>query len=158
MSLSKSQRGAVFAMFAGHCAYCGCVLPEKGWHVDHIKPVDREWWKAHRPKETASWVDGKVVMVPTDRKVTIGRPERDCIENMYPSCAPCNIDKGAVPLEYWRKGLERRVEVCRRNHSAFRHAERFGLIAQVKTEVIFYFETLAISAPLDSGTNNKETL
>lgn len=38
--------------------------------------------------------------------------------------------------------MERKVDILRTNYSAWRHAERFGLVAQVKTEVVFYFETL----------------
>lgn len=147
MTLNKTQRLAVFNMFGGRCAYCGCELPERGWHGDHVEPVEREWWKAHRPKMTARWDEDKqcVVQIESDRRVTMARPERDCIENIFPSCRACNIDKGALPLEIWRKGMEQRVDVCRRNHSAFRHAERFGLVKQVETKVTFYFESVAAS-------------
>ena len=41
MTLTKKQRAEVFAMFDGHCAYCGCVLPEKGW-----QPVGRQGCEA----------------------------------------------------------------------------------------------------------------
>lgn len=41
MTLSKSQRAAVFAMFDGHCAYCGIELPERGWQADHIEALER---------------------------------------------------------------------------------------------------------------------
>ncbi len=142
MALSKKQRAVLFAMFGGLCAYCGQPLPEKGWHADHLEPVQREWWKALRNKTTAKWDETKqcVVQVETDRKVTMGYPERDTFENHLPACAPCNIDKGSHTLEAWRKSLEQRVEVCRRNHSAFRFAERFGLVAQIKTAVVFHFE------------------
>jgi len=42
MALTKNQRAELREMFGGRCAYCGCELPEKGWHADHIEPVRRE--------------------------------------------------------------------------------------------------------------------
>ena len=35
--LTKSERKAVYDKCGGHCAYCGCEIPFKGFHVDHIK-------------------------------------------------------------------------------------------------------------------------
>lgn len=140
MTLTKKQRASVFAMFDGKCAYCGCDLPAKGWHADHIQPIDREWWKAHLPPTKGVWNGKEVVMVAQDRRVTPGHPERDCIENIFPACAPCNLDKGPQSVEGWRSSLEQKVRVLRDNYSAFRHAERFGLVVQIESKVIFYFE------------------
>lgn len=139
MALTKSQRLVLFGMFGGHCAYCGCLLPEK-WHADHVEPVYREWWKRLRPKTRTDFVDGKWVKVENDRKVGMLRPENDVVGNHFPACVPCNIDKSVYQLEDWRKMLEQRVRVLRDNYTAFRHAERFGLVAQVATKVVFYFE------------------
>lgn len=119
-------------MFDGHCAYCGVVLPEKGWHVDHVEAVYR-----------------KMKMVRTDepfgtyKYVKTGEyfaPENDNLGNLMPSCGPCNIDKATSTIEDWRSGLERKVQVLRNNYSAWRHAERFGLVAQIESRVTFYFE------------------
>lgn len=142
MTLNKTQRATLFAMFDGHCAYCGESLPEKGWHGDHVEPVLREWYKAHRPKTTAKWDEEKqcIVQIETDRKIGLERPQNDRIENMMPSCRACNLDKHCMSLETWRMALEHKVRVLRDNYSAFRHAERFGLVTQVKTKVVFYFE------------------
>lgn len=138
MKLKTAQRLVIQAMFGGCCAYCGCELL-KGWHADHVEPVQREWWLRGR---YAKWVrDGSIGIAPP--KPGMAYPERDCIENMFPACRPCNIDKGALPLEVWRTAMEQRVDVCRRNYSAFRHAERFGLVKQVETKVVFYFERYA---------------
>lgn len=130
MKLTKSQRMVLFAMFGGKCAYCGCDLPERGWHADHIEPLMRDWWKG-----TEWWQrsHGK-------QPVTAKYPERDTIENHFPSCRACNIDKTCLPLEDWRKSLERKPEILRNNYSAWRHAERFGLVAIIETKVVFYFE------------------
>jgi hypothetical protein len=132
MTLTKKQRADVFAMFDGHCAYCGIVLPEKGWHADHIEAI---WRKTKMVRTDGRF--GSYKMVQTGECYA---PENDHKDNFFPSCAPCNIDKGASSVEDWRKGLERKVKVLRDNYSAFRHAERFGLVAQVKERVVFYFE------------------
>jgi hypothetical protein len=133
--------------FGGMCAYCGCELPEKGWHADHVEPVLREWWKktdyykeAHGFKYDV--VDGKIVRpaIPIE-KAGLERPDNDTIDNLFPSCRACNIDKHASSLEGWRSQMQDRVGVCRRNYSAFRHAERFGLVIEVKKPVVFWFET-----------------
>lgn len=34
--ISKSVRKQVYAKYNGHCAYCGCEIPEKGFNVDHL--------------------------------------------------------------------------------------------------------------------------
>ncbi len=36
--ISKIQRAELRMKFGGRCAYCGCKLPEKGWHADHVEP------------------------------------------------------------------------------------------------------------------------
>ncbi len=33
MALTKKQREKLRMKFGGRCAYCGCELPEKGWHA-----------------------------------------------------------------------------------------------------------------------------
>ena len=133
MTLTKKQRAEVFAMFDGHCAYCGCILPEKGWQADHIEPIMRDS-KIVRGK------DDQWKFVPTG---TCSAPQNDHIGNIFPACRSCNINKGASDLESWRRFLERRPEEMRKQVSAFRHAERFGLVAQVKERVVFYFELRA---------------
>lgn len=134
MKLTVSQRSALWGMFGGRCAYCGCELPTHGWHADHIEPVLRDGhWVAveNHPK---GWSH---VMKQTG---AMRNPENERINNFFPSCRACNIDKSSYSLEDWRKVLEERVGVLRRNYSAFRHAERFGLVAQVAMKVVFYFE------------------
>jgi len=133
--------------FGGKCAYCGCDLPEKGWHADHVEPVYREWWKstkwwkeAHGTKWSVNEAGNLEQHAVPLEKPGFERPENDTLENLFPSCVPCNLDKHASPLEVWRQQLEGRVDVCRRNYSAFRHAERFGLVQQIHKPVVFWFE------------------
>lgn len=134
MKLTPGERALLRNRFGGRCAYCGIHLPEKGWHADHVKAVWRELrW--------ATGKDGYYKLVPTGR---LYRPEHDTKENLFPTCMPCNVDKSSVDLDDWRKSLEQRVEVCRRNHSAFRHAERFGRLVVTKEPLVFWFEKYAI--------------
>jgi len=46
--------------------------------------------------------------------------------------------------------MQDRVGVCRRNYSAFRHAERFGLLIEVKIPVVFWFERYAEALKTES--------
>jgi 5-methylcytosine-specific restriction endonuclease McrA len=148
--LSKVERVTLRMKFDGKCAYCGCGLPDKGWHADHVEPVLREWWKT-----TAGWkeahgfkydvVDGKIVRVAIElEKAGMERPQNDTLDNLFPACRACNIDKHASSLEGWRRQLQDRVGVCRRNYSAFRHAERFGLVTEINKPVVFWFEQTSL--------------
>ncbi len=128
MALTKSQRARVREMFGGRCAYCGCELGDR-WHADHIEPVTR----------LTEWVDG-VGFRPTG---VMHAPHRDIIENMFPACAPCNIDKGGYRLEDWRKKLQSSTVTLMRDASSYRHAKRFGLVVETGIRVVFYFEKQA---------------
>jgi 5-methylcytosine-specific restriction endonuclease McrA len=130
MNLTKKQRAELRMKFGGRCAYCGCELPEKGWHADHVEPVDRV---LDYVRNEDGW-GGKIVATGE-----LGRPERDTLENLNPACASCNLDKHSMSLESWRKAIANKVDVCR-YESAFRHAERFGLIIEVQKPVVFWFE------------------
>ena len=131
MSLSKKQRQAIWDKSEGHCWYCGCELPEKGWHADHFHPIIR-----------------KVKSVPGDHPRTYKlvstneafRPEHDTLENRVPSCAPCNLFKGTFSVEGFRRELEAQVERARRSSVNFRMAERFGQLRVFENPVVFWFE------------------
>lgn len=133
MKLTKAQRATLREMFGGRCAYCGHELGER-WHADHVEPVRREM------KLVRDDVSRRSRFVPTG---ALERPENDHIGNLMPACAPCNIRKHAASLEEFRHGMERAVEVARAASSAYRHALRFGLIAEQTGPVIFYFERYA---------------
>lgn len=125
MRLTKIEREAIKAKFGGRCAYCGEPLGDR-WHADHLEAVIREteyhYGSAFRPT-------GKLL-----------RPEHDHIGNLMPACAPCNIDKGPNSLEWWRGKLQDATAVLERNSSTYRHAKRFGLVAETGAQIKFYFE------------------
>src|SRR5690242_13902237 len=118
-SLTKKEREILRMKFGGRCAYCGLPL-EARWHADHLKPIQRK----------LVYSDGRGI-------VTNGEcysPENDRIENMMPSCAPCNIDKHSMSLESWRNKLKDSCGVLMRNSPTYRHAKRFGLLVETGTK------------------------
>ena len=131
MTLTKTQRAALKDRFGGRCAYCGCVLGDR-WHADHMHPVERKL-KFHPTKGAVATSE-------------LWHPENDTIENMMPSCAPCNIDKHSLTLETWRSKLQRATDVLTKNNPTYRHALRFGLLAETGIKVVFYFEVKKGSA------------
>ncbi|EBQ2154039.1 HNH endonuclease [Salmonella enterica] len=132
MALTKKQRERLRMKFGGRCAYCGCVLPEKGWHADHVQAVLRKSEQCMKAAEKG------IFRLKTTGEVF--RPEADCPENIFPSCAPCNLLKTTYSLEMFRKQVSLQVERGRRSSVNFRTAERFGLISVVNKPVVFWFE------------------
>ncbi|KWH27646.1 HNH endonuclease [Burkholderia cepacia] len=126
--LTKAQRERLWHKYDGRCAYCGTQLPER-WHADHIDPVVRA-------VETKRTTDGRWKLVSGPPR----HPERDIESNYTPSCAPCNISKGQLPLEEWRKWLAGHVASLNAYHPIYRLAKVYGLIQETGAPVVFYFE------------------
>lgn len=125
---SKRQKEALKQKFGGRCAYCGCVLDRM--YADHLLPVTRV--------QTDPW--GRRLPAAQHKLMN---PERNVVSNMMPACGPCNLHKGGMKLEEWRKLLERAPEILARDKSLFRAAERFGLVTVNLVPVTFYFEHVA---------------
>lgn len=130
----NKHRQKIWDKSGGKCWYCGCDLPEKGWHADHFEPVYR-----------------KTELVPVDQRKNphvrelrhngeFERPERDNKDNLVPSCAPCNLFKSTFSIEQFRAELQEQVNRARRSSVNFRTAERFGLIEITNSPVVFWFE------------------
>ncbi|EDG5395275.1 HNH endonuclease [Salmonella enterica subsp. enterica serovar Bovismorbificans] len=132
MALTRKQRERLRMKFGGRCAYCGCVLPEKGWHADHVQAVLRKSERCMKAAEKG------IFRLKTTGEVF--KPEADCPENIFPSCAPCNLLKTTYSLEMFRKQVSLQVERGRRSSVNFRTAERFELISVVNKPVVFWFE------------------
>lgn len=129
--ITKSQRETLRMKFGGKCAYCGCELPEKGWHADHVEPIRRDFDIVYSPRHGAhiSRSNGKAL-----------NPELHAIENLFPACAPCNLFKATSSIEGMRKEIARQTERARAYSVNFRTAERFGLIKVTDKPVVFWFE------------------
>ena len=83
-SIPKSVRKQVYAKYNGHCAYCGCYIPEKGFNVDHLHCL-----KHYEYAEEFTGID-----------------VHD-ISNLMPSCGSCNRYKATMDLETFRKQLQK---------------------------------------------------
>ncbi|EBJ0907084.1 HNH endonuclease [Salmonella enterica] len=131
-TITKKQRAELRMKFGGRCAYCGCELPEKGWHADHVEAVLR---KSEQCMKAAA---KGIFKLKTTGEVF--RPEAERLENLFPACAPCNLLKTTYSLEMFRKQVSLQVERGRRSSVNFRTAERFGLVEVVEKPVVFWFE------------------
>ncbi len=131
MKLSKKQREELKQKFGGRCAYCGCELPDKGWHADHVEAALRKWEYGERQANGI-------------RKIIYSgeywRPENDALINMFPACAPCNLFKASFSIEKFREEIAEQAERARLYSVNFRTAERFGQIQITPSPVVFWFE------------------
>lgn len=114
--MSKINRQLIFEKYNGRCAYCGCEL-QKGWHVDHIKPVVRN-------------MDN-----------SFSKPENDNLDNNNPSCASCNIQKNSFTIEQFRENIENFVSSLNKYSTQYKFAKKYGLVQENPMfKVEFYFE------------------
>lgn len=115
----KYTRQQVFDKYGGKCAYCGCDLPLKGWHNDHLQPVVRNLKTgAHE------------------------FPERDCLDNCMPACASCNINKHSMSLEHFREAITGYVRSLNLRMVQYKMAKKYGLVVEIEAPVVFYFEKI----------------
>lgn len=122
MRLTKKERAELRTKFDGRCAYCGVDLGER-WHADHFDAVRRG--TSHRWEGSCE------------------KPQNHHIDNMMPSCAPCNLSKAHMPLEAWREWLAGHVKSLNLYHPIYRIAKAYGLVAETQAPVVFYFERVA---------------
>ena len=116
--MNKKTRDLVKSKYNNKCAYCGCEL-KKGWHVDHLEPIVR------------NWLNG-----------TCEKPENENLENYNPSCASCNIQKNSYTLEQFRENIKQFVSSLNKYSTQYKFAKKYGLVKETEIEVKFYFETL----------------
>jgi len=126
--MKKQDRQLIHDKFGGKCAYCGTDLL-KGWHVDEIEPVRRNF--VYDKSKGSHKSDG-----------TCMHPERFHIDNQNPSCASCNINKHSMSLEEFRKQISGFMNHLNNISTQYKIAKRYGLVSETNIEVKFYFETL----------------
>ena len=127
MALTKKQRQQVWDKSDGHCWYCGCELPLKGWHADHVEPIRR-------------YKDFRITDKCVEHFSSCDNPHLDTVENMVPACKKCNLFKGVYSVEDFRKEIGHQVDRARSYSVNFRTAERFGLIEIKIAPIVFWFE------------------
>ena len=148
--MKKSERQMVFNKYGGKCAYCGCDL-EKGWHVDHVKSIRRNYKRVggfYRHKETKevikrlpdNWME-TIEWVP-EKTVSDGcrHPELDVIENMIPACASCNINKHRYTIEEFRESIAGYLRSLNLRMVQYKMVKKYGLVEETNKPVVFYFE------------------
>ena len=116
--MTKKERELIFNKYNNKCAYCGCEL-KKGFHVDHIEPIVR------------NWLNG-----------TCEKPENENLENHNPSCPSCNIQKNSYTLEQFRENIKQFVNSLNQYSTQYKFAKKYGLVSENEIDVKFYFETL----------------
>jgi len=123
----KTDRQIIFDKFGGKCAYCGCEL-QKGWHVDHIQPIVRDFkYSKHKSR--------------FEHTGSCRNPKNENLDNYNPSCASCNIQKNSFTLEQFRNNIKQFVNSLNQYSTQYKFAKRYGLITETNIDVIFYFET-----------------
>lgn len=129
---TKIDRVKIKDMYGGRCAYCGAELSGK-FHIDHVNPVVR------RSDIKLCEKTGRMKMVSTTETC---HPDNHHIDNLKPSCVPCNIHKSSMNLEQFRQHLSDHILMLNKasNYSIYRHAKRFGLVQETGKEIRFYFE------------------
>lgn len=132
-----SDRKKVFEKTDGKCAYCGCDL-QKGWHVDEMEPVRRDYISIPVKKDGRYSHHKRVLN-------SVMHPERFHIDNQWPACAACNIQKGSFTIEQFRRNIAAFVVSLNRDSTQYKFAKKFGLVKETEQPVIFYFETLSTS-------------
>ena len=125
MKLNKTDRLIVFDKYGGKCAYCGCDL-EKGWHVDHIEPIKRNYYyNRHKRK----WMSRGSCENPNDD-----------MSNFNPSCPSCNRMKSSFTLKQFRELIGGFINSLNSYHPQYRFVKKYGLVEETNKPVVFYYE------------------
>ena len=116
--MNKKDREKIKRMFGEKCAFCGGELPEKGWHVEHVKPIFRGWKEEDKPAHAGT----------------------DTIDNMMPACKRCNLWKKTMTVEQFRGEIAAQPGRLTKYSAGFRLAIDYGIVEQTLEPIKFYFE------------------
>lgn len=112
--LSKAERLGIYNKTNGHCAYCGCEIPFKGFNADHV--------------ECLAW----------------NGIEADTVDNMLPSCRSCNNYKHTMTLEEFRTQIGKIPYRLNRDINTYGIALRYGIVKEDVKPIEFYFEKIGV--------------
>ena len=124
--MNKAARQRIWDKSGGRCWYCGCTLPEKGWHADHVEPIKRK----------LQYTRAKGLFTTDECR----RPERDTEDNLVPACASCNVQKHSLSVEQFREQIQAYVNSLNQYHTIYGVAKRYGLVQETGATVRFWFE------------------
>lgn len=122
--MKQKDRLVIKNKYNGHCAYCGVILAKR-FHIDHV-----------HPKNQAHFLKSDVMKESLNLSIN----SIDENKNLKPACFRCNQWKKTFSVEEFRVEIESQAERLRSRQAGFRLAEDFGVIQEVNTAVIFYFE------------------
>ena len=147
MKITPKQRAVLRMKFGGRCAYCGCELPEKGWHAGHIVPVRRsivETVKNGRVKLSTS-MDGI-------------NESLNVIENPTPACAQCNLLKNNSSLDGFGRSIEVQVDRAWRASNHFTARTHLGMSREEAEQLTMteFQMMLAAKFPEQKGFSREE--
>lgn len=117
--LSQAERKAVYDKYNGHCAYCGCDIPFKGFNVDHLHCL-----RNYEYTEEFTGIDVH------------------SIDNLMPACGSCNRYKATMDLETFRKQLQKIPDRLQRDVCTYNIALRYKMVQENREPIKFYFERM----------------
>lgn len=117
--LSQAERKAVYDKYNGHCAYCGCDIPFKGFNVDHLHCL-----RNYEYTEEFTGIDVH------------------SIDNLMPACGSCNRYKATMDLETFRKQLQKIPDRLQRDVCTYNIALRYRMVQENREPIKFYFERM----------------
>lgn len=117
--LSQTERKAVYDKYNGHCAYCGCDIPFKGFNVDHLHCL-----RNYEYTEEFTGIDVH------------------SIDNLMPACGSCNRYKATMDLETFRKQLQKIPDRLQRDVCTYNIALRYRMVQENREPIKFYFERM----------------
>jgi 5-methylcytosine-specific restriction endonuclease McrA len=115
-TIPKKVRLEVYDKYNGRCAYCGKKIEYKDMQLDHLIPVQREWFKKYTEEEI------------------------ECFENYMPSCRRCNHYKRAHSLKMFREMIEEIPKKLYRDNYIYKVGLDYGLLEPHEHKIEFYFE------------------
>lgn len=62
------------------------------------------------------------------------------MDNLYPACISCNINKHSLSVEVFRENIQGFIKSLNRDSTQYKVAKRYGLIEETNIPVKFYFE------------------
>ena len=97
--IPKSVRKLVYEKYNGHCAYCGCEIPEKGFNVDHLYCLRRYEYTEEFTGINVHDISNLMPIKPENRKrypANWKDIRKDILKRADNKCEFCGIENYAI--------------------------------------------------------------